>query len=268
MLNQEAGQARSKTMTSTEYVVSERPSWCDGGSRATATPPAWSTSPSANTCCRRPSCSTATCSTARRSASRTSMASARPRARCPRLPGLAVAGRGIRHARHEVRTRTTPFTSTGARQACFRRRPDADLRARGERRAIEVPDARTRLLSYQEACAQAHTSGSAENEDRHHRRRPGRPVFLCLPRSTIPATRSRSTSRTRKAPPMAGAWCFRTAATARCAAVRRAFPPGLRTPPQQVRLVRHAPALPPVSLIFPRPNTASSSPTATSTART
>ena len=116
---------------------------------------------------------------------------------------------------HEVRTRTYTLHIHGS----ARGKPafDAVLTpicvARGERRAIEVPDAlRTRLLSYQEACAQAHTSGSAENEDRHHRRRPGRPVFLCLPRSTIPATRSRSTSRTRKAPPMAGAWCFRTSA--------------------------------------------------------
>ena len=114
---------------------------------------------------------------------------------------------------HEVRTRTYTLHIHGS----ARGKPafDAVLTpicvARGERRAIEVPDAlRTRLLSYQEACAQAQTSGALTNEDRHHRRRPGRPVFLYLPRSTTPATRSRSTSRTRKAPPMAGAWCSRT----------------------------------------------------------
>ena len=38
-------------------------------------------------------------------------------------------------------------------------------------------------------------------------------------------------------------------------AVRRAFPPGLRTPPQQVRLVRHAPALPPRFADLPRGRT-------------
>ncbi len=66
---------------------------------------------------------------------------------------------------HEVRTRTYTLHIHGS----ARGKPafDAVLTpicvARGERRAIEVPDAlRTRLLSYQEACAQAQTSGSAD----------------------------------------------------------------------------------------------------------
>ena len=65
---------------------------------------------------------------------------------------------------HEVRTRTYTLHIHGS----ARGKPafDAVLTpicvARGER-AIEVPDAlRTRLLSYQEACAQAQTSGSAD----------------------------------------------------------------------------------------------------------